>query len=268
MSAARAPASSPAAGRRPRPGSPQAAPAAAAAALRVPDARRRGRGRSGRRGRRRRGRREGPRRLGGSEPRTYWWAHGRSRALFGPPRAPLALGGSGAQRSRSCRSRCHWGRARARPPPPVTSAETGSGGRRKSEGRTDKRTAARPPRARHEPRNWLRARALPLLYSAPGRPGAPPTSGPAGQSRARRRRSLGPEGAGAGTAQRSRGRERGGLGPWGARGGGKKTRAQAALRSPLLARGWTHALLCRSEARGTCVARRPADARGPRSKLS
>lgn len=56
----------------------------------MPDARRRSRSRSGRRGRR--GRREGPRRMGGSEPRTYWWARDRSPALFGPPRAPLALG--------------------------------------------------------------------------------------------------------------------------------------------------------------------------------
>lgn len=56
------------------------------------------------------GRREGPRRLGGSEPRTYWWARGRSRSVFSPPRAPLALGGSGALRTRSCHSCCHWGR--------------------------------------------------------------------------------------------------------------------------------------------------------------
>lgn len=59
-----------------------------------------------------RGRREGRRRLRGSEPRTYWWARSRSRAFFGPPSAPLALGGSGAPRTRSCRSRCHWGRVR------------------------------------------------------------------------------------------------------------------------------------------------------------
>lgn len=55
-------------------------------------------------------------------------------------------------------------------------------GTRKSqrEGRTNG-LRAQATATRHEPRNWLRAHALPLLYTAPWRRGAPPTSDPAGQ---------------------------------------------------------------------------------------
>lgn len=113
--------------------SPQAAPAATAAALRVPDARCRSKGRSGRR-RRRRGRREeggtaqaarlrDPHLLAGARPLPgSLWSAGRSsrpRGLRGSanPQLPLQLPP----------------RTRAWPPPPVTSAETGRG-RRQSRG--------------------------------------------------------------------------------------------------------------------------------------
>lgn len=85
-------------------------------------------------------RREGPRTLGGSEPRTYWWAHGRSRALFGPPRAPLARGGFGGYTNPQLPLPLPPG-TRARPPPPVTSAETGRGQEKVRGKRTDQRAA-------------------------------------------------------------------------------------------------------------------------------
>lgn len=118
------------------------------------------------------GRRRAPHLLVGTRPLT---------ARLGPPRA-LALG-FGVSANPQLSLPLPLG-TQARPPRPMTSADPGRGSR-KAAGRTDTRTAG-PPRARR-PRasDWRRAHALPLLYTAPRRHAAPPTSGPAGQSPAR-----------------------------------------------------------------------------------
>lgn len=132
--------------------------------------------------------------LGGSEPRTYWWARGRSRALFGPPPAPLALGARGlpepAAATPAATGNAHWA--------PASGDLCGGGraGESQREGRTNGQAPARL--RRREPSCWRRACALPLLYTAPRRRGTPPTSGQASQSPARR------GGARAGVGERGR----------------------------------------------------------------
>lgn len=168
-----------------RPGSPQARRAAAAAALRVLDARWRSRGRSGRRGGGGGGGGGWDARLGGSEPAPM----GGAQPLAGSRFRHALLSPLGAQglHEPGSRSLCHWGRVG--PPLPVTSAETVRG-RRKPMERAHRRTAE-PARARRPRAEELAAaHALPLLYTAPSRPGAPPTGGPGSQSRLGR---AGPE---------------------------------------------------------------------------
>nr|CAI9713870.1 unnamed protein product [Rangifer tarandus platyrhynchus] len=136
---------------------------------------------------------------------------------------------------------------RVRPPPPVTSAETGRDGR-KSEGRTDKRQPSATSRE-----IGRGARPTFTIYRAG--------------------RGLRPEGAGAGLAQRNRGGSggaRGGLESWGAEPGlggwgwGNGAPPPPTPRSPILDPGWAQTRRFRSELPCTCVARRPAGARGPR----
>lgn len=216
----------------PGPDSAQAAPAAAAAALRVPDARRRSRRPSGRRGRR--GRRAGPRRRGGSGPRTYRWARGRPPARSGPPRA-LALG--------------VWG---LRGPAAVTPAATGDAGsgpascdlRRPRQGRETGRGADGRADGGPTTRAAATSRAIGggstrRLYYIPRRGGA--GLHPLAARPANRRRGAGPRarvgGRGAGTKERrrrggragERGRGEGWQGPRGAR--WRRRRAASPLRA-------------------------------------
>lgn len=106
---------------------------------------------------------------------------GRGRAGWAAP-SPAPIGGRTAARGLSLVRHALllplgvWGSAkqlplrlplgpRARPPPPVTSAEVGRG-RRKSERRTDKRTANGPTRTRLKRRNWRTARPTFTIYRA------------------------------------------------------------------------------------------------------
>lgn len=150
----------------------------------------------------RRGRREEG---GGRRARAGWAAPspaprgGRAAALLLSPRSDRLPGGSAnpaaAASSCSCTTL-----------PAMTSGEMDRGQGGKVTGK-DERSGAR---ARHagaqasSRRNWLRAHALPLLYTAPPPSVAPPTGGTAHQSPVPRRRGLSPEGAGVGPAQRSR----------------------------------------------------------------
>lgn len=189
--------------------------------------RRGGAGAGARGGRRRgRGRREGwaapnPAPIGGHAA-----AHGLSLVQH-PLLLPLELGGSWSPQLPLLRPLG----TRTGPPPPVTSAEMAEAGESQREGRTNGRRTAR--QRRHEPSNWRRAHALPLLYTAPRRRGAPPTSGQAGQSPARRGGAPGPRG-------RAWGRHKGaavarGVGRRAGARGGAAGSEQAAARSPLLA---------------------------------
>ena len=150
----------------------------------MPDARRRSRVRSGRRGRRRR-RGRGRREEGGTAhagrlraPHLLVGARPLAGSLWSATRSscPLGVGAGEGVRGPQIPLPQPPG-ARVRPPPPVTSAETGRD-RKKSEGRTNKRL---PPATSREI-GW----------------GARPTF-----TISRAGRGLRPEGAGAGLAQRN-----------------------------------------------------------------
>lgn len=144
---------------------------------------------------------------GGSEPRTYRRARGRSRARCSATRS---------SRPGSAEAPAATGDANGAP---ATGDLCGSDrGRRKSEGGKDGQTDSGRTQRRRKRSAWRRARAPPLLYTAPRaagpahqRPGWP-IAGSEGRGPGR--------GAGVGPAQRSRGGERGGR----ARGGAERGR--------------------------------------------
>lgn len=228
---------------RRRPGSAQAAPAAAAAALRVPDAPRRSRSESERG------------EEAGAEGGTAGWAapspapigghaaaHGLS-LVHHPLLLPLELGGlrEPAAATPAATGNANWA--------PASGDLCGDGrGRRKSEGRTDKRAGAGHDCDAASPAIGG-GRTLYLYYIA-RRGAAGPR--PLAAKRANRRRGGRGPGAGVGPAQRSRGgAERGG----GERAGGTaqpSPRSGPAPASPSVVRGLAPA-----------SPRRPADSRGP-----
>nr|XP_044613815.1 translation initiation factor IF-2-like [Equus asinus] len=250
VTAACALASSPAAGRRPRPGSPQAHPPLP---LRLSECQTRGGGAEAGAGGGGGGRGRGG---GGAEGGTAQAGRLRAPHLLVGAR-PLA--GSLWSATRSSRPGGFGDSAdpklplgtRARPPPPVTSAETDRGHEkvRGKHGQTDCERSTRAPATSRE----IGRRRTPYLYYIPRRGGPGPR--PLAARVANRRpggRGLGPEGAGAGPAQRSRGGERGG-GSGEERAAHRAAPARSAGREPGLP-GWGPR---------TCVATRPADARGP-----